>query len=124
MFELTVHGHFDAAHYLKEYQGKCARVHGHTWRVEVKVRGNTIDQTGMLMDFSLIKKKLRVITDQFDHILLNDLSCFEKMNPTAENISRYIYDDMVKSLAEYKVKVASVTVWESPDAAATYSQGE
>lgn len=120
MFELTVHGHFDAAHYLKEYQGKCANIHGHTWRVEIKIRGNDLDQTGMLVDFSLIKKNLKAITEQLDHVLINDLTCFRETNPTAENISRYIYHEMDKSLKEYHVLLFSVTVWESSGAAATY----
>lgn len=124
MFELTVQGHFDAAHYLREYQGKCAGIHGHTWQVEAKVQGNDLDRTGMLVDFSIIKKYLRSITDRLDHVLLNDLTVFREMNPTAENISRFIYQEMTKALEDLPVKVSAVTVWESPGAAATYSQQE
>jgi len=124
MYELTVHGHFDAAHCLKEYQGKCANIHGHTWQVEAKIRGNDLDKTGMLVDFSLIKNELKSITDRLDHVLINDLACFRDTNPTAENISRYIYSEMVKLLKNYHVLLHAVTVWESPGAAATYFERE
>ncbi|MEL7567943.1 MAG: 6-carboxytetrahydropterin synthase QueD [Dehalobacterium sp.] len=124
MYELTVHGHFDAAHYLKGYQGKCANIHGHTWQVEAKIRGNDLNQTGMLVDFSLIKNELKAITGQLDHVLINDLTCFRDTNPTAENISRYIYFELTKLLKKYYVRLHSVTVWESPGAAATYFERE
>jgi len=120
MYELTVSGHFDAAHYLKDYIGKCAHIHGHRWQVEAKIRGHALDQKGMLVDFSLIKKKLREITDNLDHCLLNDLVRYKETNPTAENIARFIYQDLEASLKEYEVTVHQVTVWESPVAAAAY----
>lgn len=120
MFELTVNIHFDAAHFLRGYQGKCAQIHGHTWRVQVKVRGQQLDQIGMLIDFSLLKSKLREITDDFDHVLLNDLDCFSQVNPTAECISKYIFDRYCESLRKYNVQVCYVQVWESSGAAAAY----
>lgn len=124
MYELTVRSHFDAAHFLKNYQGKCAHIHGHTWQVEVKIRGNNLDETGMLVDFFLVKKNLRAIAGQLDHSLLNDLAFFKDINPTAENISKIIFYKMEESLKEYPVSVNSVTVWESPGAAATFIKDE
>ena len=120
MFELTVNGHFDAAHYLKSYQGKCAKLHGHTWQVEVRVRGNNLDDKGILIDFSLLKKYLKAVTEQLDHKLINEVEPFNEINPTAENISRYIYDQCQSQLNAHQINVYSVTVWESPRAAATY----
>ncbi len=124
MFELTVGGHFDAAHYLREYKGKCARIHGHTWRVVVKIRGTKIDKTGMLVDFSLVKSKLQEVINLLDHILLNEIPDFSQVNPTAENISQYIYHRLEVSLCDYAVTIFSVTVWESPDTAATYFKSD
>jgi len=120
MFELVVNGHFDAAHFLKGYQGKCAQIHGHTWKVEVKVRGSQLDQVGMLLDFSLLKARLKEITKKLDHTLINETSEFLHSNPTAENISKYIYDQFHQFTQKYGVRVYSVTIWESPNAAATY----
>lgn len=120
MIELTIRDHFDAAHFLKNYQGKCARIHGHTWEVEVKVRGKELDQIGMLVDFSMLKKNLKEVVERLDHILINDLLPFQDTNPTAENISAYIGNELAGLFKSYPVKLFSVTVWESPRAAATY----
>ncbi|ATW24344.1 6-carboxytetrahydropterin synthase QueD [Candidatus Formimonas warabiya] len=124
MFELTVRGHFDAAHFLRDYQGKCAQIHGHTWQVEAKIRGEKLGTAGMLIDFSLLKSKLKEITNRLDHILLNDFPHFSLVNPTAENISAYIYQEFADSLKENEVEVFAVTVWESTGAAATYFRHE
>lgn len=120
MFELIVGGHFDAAHFLRGYSGKCARIHGHTWKVEVRVRGENPDSAGMLLDFSILKKDMKEITDQMDHMLINDLDAFSVINPTAENISKFIANQFQELAKNYPVKIYSVTVWESPRAAATY----
>lgn len=123
MFELTIRDHFDAAHFLKNYQGKCAKIHGHTWEVEVKIQGKELDQIGMMVDFSILKKNLKEIVEKLDHILINDLLHFQETNPTAENISAYIGNELAGLIKTYPVKLFSVTVWESPRAAATYYPG-
>ncbi|MDD2497920.1 MAG: 6-carboxytetrahydropterin synthase QueD [Desulfitobacteriaceae bacterium] len=120
MFELVVGEHFDAAHFLRGYTGKCAKVHGHTWQVEIRVRGERLDESGMLVDFSILKKKLREITGVLDHSLINDLDYFTTINPTAENISIYIAQRFQEMMKDVSVKICSVTVWESPRAAAIY----
>lgn len=122
MYELTVKGHFDSAHYLRGYQGKCSNIHGHTWYVEIKVRGSKLDQIGMLVDFSIIKKVIKETTDLLDHKLINDIPYFTNVNPTAENIAEFIYSKIAASteIDHELIKVFSVTVWESPQAAATY----
>ncbi|MCR6546328.1 6-carboxytetrahydropterin synthase QueD [Dehalobacterium formicoaceticum] len=124
MFEISVQDHFDAAHFLKEYQGKCAKIHGHTWQVEIKIQGEDLDKTGMVVDFSVVKNELKKVLDPLDHVLINELTAFHETNPTAENISCYIFQEMSKALSNYPVWVSRVTVWESPGAAAAYFEKE
>ncbi len=109
---LRVRDKFQAAHFLKEYKGKCEKVHGHTFQVEVQIKVTELDNTGIGFDFSEIKKRLTEILP--DHTLLNDIYEF---NPSAENLSRHFFQQLKKS---YPIK--SVTVWESEDASATYSE--
>ncbi|GAW94239.1 6-carboxytetrahydropterin synthase QueD [Calderihabitans maritimus] len=119
MFRLTVREQFAAAHQLKNYEGKCARIHGHTWQVEVEVAGETLDEAGMLVDFNELKRSLKEILEDYDHTLLNELADFKEANPTAENLARTIYIRMAARIPE-KVKVVQVRVWESPTACAIY----
>ncbi|MDH4217812.1 MAG: 6-carboxytetrahydropterin synthase [Candidatus Aminicenantes bacterium] len=109
---LSVKDRFQAAHFLKEYKGKCEKVHGHTFHVEVQIEVTELDNTGIGFDFTEIKNKLSEILP--DHTLLNDVYDF---NPSAENLSRNFFHELKKY---YPVK--AVTVWESEDASATYSE--
>jgi 6-pyruvoyltetrahydropterin/6-carboxytetrahydropterin synthase len=111
---LKVRDKFQAAHYLKEYRGKCERLHGHTFQVEVQIHVHDLDSTGIGIDFTELKQKLANILP--DHVLLNDVYDF---NPSAENLSRQFFLELKK---EFPVK--SVTVWESEDASATYSEDQ
>ena len=111
---LKVRDKFSAAHYLKEYKGKCEKVHGHTFQVEVEIAVLELDRTGLGFDFAEIKKSLAEALP--DHTLLNEALPF---NPSAENIARHLYGVLKKT---YPVK--SVTVWESEDAAAAYSEDD
>lgn len=126
MYELTVRNRFSAAHSLCGYPGDCARLHGHTWTVQVTVTGKTLDQLGMLIDFKQIKKQLAEIIDQLDHQFLNDIPGFGEngVNPTAENLSYYIYKALEKPIAEIRegIRLKEISVWESPDAYATYRE--
>lgn len=127
MYELTVKTRFAAAHSLSDYNGSCARLHGHTWQVEVTFNGPDLDQTGMLIDFKEVKTKVKSIVDELDHVNLNDLNPFKKggvENPTVENLARYIYKRLKLEFSdrERSVKVAVVRVWESPDASASYTE--
>lgn len=122
MYELTVKNSFSSAHSIPDYDGKCARLHGHTWQVEVAVRGKHLDRKGMLVDFRKIKTGLDKIVTDLDHQYLNDLKMFKEKgkNPTAENLAKYIYISLKEMIENYDVKLTMVRVWESPSASASY----
>lgn len=124
MFELTVRSHFDSAHFLRNYQGKCANIHGHCWQIEATVFGDQLDELGMVIDFSVIKAELRQITEELDHKLINDLPEFaeDQANPTAEQLSMYIYKRLKQGLSKHPITMGWVRVWESPNAAVTYRE--
>jgi len=126
MYELTVKRQFDAAHSLWGYQGRCSRLHGHTWMVEVSVAGAGLDENGMLVDFHEIKRLVEKVVQDFDHQYLNELEPFnqpgKETNPTAENIACYIYRLLKNALAS-GLELTRVQVWESPDAGACYREG-
>ena len=118
MYRLRTQSHFDAAHKLIGYKGKCSQLHGHTWKVEVFVVGEKLNDIGILADFKKLKERLKEITEKFDHSFLNDFK--EIGNPTAENISKYIFENL-KGLPK-TVRLEKVRVWESPDSYAEYFQ--
>jgi 6-pyruvoyltetrahydropterin/6-carboxytetrahydropterin synthase len=118
MFTLKVEASFSSAHNLRGYKGKCEALHGHNWKVEVLVRAQELDKTGMVMDFTEIKKHLRAVLEKLDHTYLNKIAYFKKINPTSENISKYIY----QRLAARIQGLAAVTVWEISTSCATYNE--
>jgi 6-pyruvoyltetrahydropterin/6-carboxytetrahydropterin synthase len=123
MYDLMIRGHFDAAHALHGYPGECAKLHGHTWDVEVVVRGSMLDEVGIVYDFKTLKEDLSSVLDPLDHAYLNDVPPFDTLNPTAEHLSRHIYDQLAQRL-EGGIRVVEVSVWESPIARITYRPGE
>ena len=123
MYRISVEAHFDAAHFLRGYQGKCEAVHGHRYRVVARVSAREVNDIGLAYDFTELKAKLKAIIKRFDHILLNDVPPFDKINPSAENIARTIYGEIKPELKEAPVALSGVTVWESPDSGVEYSEG-
>lgn len=123
MFEQMVDFQFDAAHSLRGYEGKCARLHGHGYRVRVTVEGSELDGLGMLVDFRRVKAACRDIVEQLDHAHLNEVPPFDHLNPTCENLSRHIHQRLAAGLSDERIRVASVTVWETPTSAITYRPG-
>lgn len=124
MYELTTIVNFEAAHRLPDYPGKCSRLHGHNWKVEVTVAGPSLDKLGMLIDFRELKQTVNEVITTLDHYYLNETEPFSEVNPTAENIARYIYEEIGKKLtATAQVTVTKVKVWESPQSAAVYREG-
>ncbi|MCW2277419.1 6-carboxytetrahydropterin synthase QueD [Heliophilum fasciatum] len=122
MYELIVQSHFDAAHFLRDYPGKCANVHGHTWQVELAVGGTQLDSLGILVDFYQLKTQLNKVCDSLDHRMINEQEPFLTQNPTAENLSRYFYESLTAWLkTAYPGNVVRyVRVWESPKASVRY----
>ena len=123
MFELTINVNFEAAHFINNYPGKCSRLHGHNWKVEVNIYGSKLDELGMLIDFRDLKETVNEIMLKLDHYCLNEIEPFYKINPTAENIAKYIYEQLGETQKfDQNVKLRSVRVWESLNSAAAYSQ--
>lgn len=122
-YELTVKDHFDAAHALIGYPGKCQYLHGHTWEIELTLAGTKLDSIGMLYDFKDIKPQLHALLDAFDHHCINDVAPFDRINPTAENLSRILYANLTDTLPE-GIVLKEVAVWESPIAKVVFRPAE
>ena len=121
MFEVTVEETFAAGHALRNYHGKCENVHGHNYRVQVTLDGEQLDATGLLVDFVALKKELNIIIDRMDHQFLNDVPPFDVLNPSAENMARYIFEELSKGLeGKAPARVATVRLWETDTCSATY----
>ncbi len=121
MYEVTVKKSFAAAHLLKDIGGKCEELHGHNFIVEVSVRAPELNREGLLVDFRILKKWTDEILVELDHKHLNAIPFFETMNPSSENIARFIYDNISKKARREKIEVSQVTVWESDNARVSYS---
>ena len=121
MYEVSVEQHFDAAHYLRDYQGKCESLHGHRYKVVAKVKASQVDEVGLAYDFTVLKHHLADILSRFDHTCLNDVPPFDKVNPSSENIASTIYNELGPKLSGDPVLLSCVEVWESPDSWVAYS---
>ena len=121
-WKLTVRSEFCAAHALRNYQGKCAHLHGHNYAVEVVVKGDTLSEdTELLMDFGDLKALLKHALEPLDHAYINDVPPFDVSNPSSENIARYIWKQMAPALPA-TVTMHSVTVAEKGIQSATYME--
>lgn len=122
MFEISVQKTFAAGHALREYRGKCENVHGHNYRVEVCVQGERLNRIGLLVDFTEVKRLLNQVIDRVDHRFLNELEPFDRLNPSAENLAKYFYDEIHRGLAgnDVPVRVTAVRLWETDTQSATY----
>ena len=121
MYEIFVERHFDAAHALRGYKGKCEALHGHRFKVVAKVRATQLDDIGLAYDFAGLKRYLDDILSSFDHTCLNDVPTFHEINPSSENIAVTIYEELNSKLADEPVTLSSVEVWESPVTGIAYS---
>src|SRR6202163_2415591 len=125
MYEVTVEADFSSGHYLRNYKGKCENPHGHNYKVRVTLAGSVLDEAGLLLDFKLLKQVLRPVIDRIDHQMLNDLEPFTVLNPSAENIAKYFYDESnvkLERVTSGRVRVKNVTVFETDTTTATYSE--
>jgi 6-pyruvoyltetrahydropterin/6-carboxytetrahydropterin synthase len=121
MFELKVITHFAAAHQLKMVAEKCENLHGHNWKIEVYVSGQTLNDAGVLIDFGELKQHVSAIIERLDHKFLNELDYFrDRFPPSSENVARYIAEELQDKFKDPAVKVTRVTAWESENACATY----
>ena len=120
MFELMIETNFASAHQLRGYKGKCERVHGHNWKVQVYVLAERLNEIDITIDFHDLKKMTEEIVGQLDHSFLNDIFPFTEKNPSSENIAKWIYDSLRKRIDNDDISLSAVTVWESETASATY----
>jgi 6-pyruvoyltetrahydropterin/6-carboxytetrahydropterin synthase len=124
MFEVSVEETFAAGHALRNYHGKCENVHGHNYRVRISIEGESLNRAGLLVDFVEIKGVMRGIIEKLDHRFLNDVPPFDDLNPSAENMARYFFEEMASRLAgdarENPVRVTEVKIWETETSTATY----
>lgn len=121
MFEVSVEETFAAGHSLRNYRGKCEKVHGHNYKVRVTLDGETLNEAGLLVDFVEVKQRLRTVIERLDHEFLNDIPPFDKLNPSAENMAKYFYDEVSRGLsAANGARVSSIKIWETETSIATY----
>ena len=122
MFEIAVEETFAAGHALRHYHGRCQNVHGHNYKVRVVLRGEKLDATGLLYDFVELRRSLGEIIKTLDHRFLNEIPPFTELNPSAENIAKYFYDQLSRRLAGdgNSARVNAVTIFETDTTAATY----
>lgn len=118
MYKLKVQGNFSSAHNLRGYKGKCEDLHGHNWIVEIVIKSEQLDRIGMVLDFKYLKKKLSACLEPLDHKYLNRLPYFKKINPTSENIAKYIYQKLKSQIS----LLSCVTVWENSTSCAIYEE--
>jgi 6-pyruvoyltetrahydropterin/6-carboxytetrahydropterin synthase len=120
MFEISVDYSFAAGHALRGYKGKCENVHGHNYRVRVTIAGEQLNSIGLLVDFVDVRAAIKSLVEPLDHRFLNDLAPFDKLNPSAENLAKYISEGLELKVRPEGLQVKSVTVWETDLTSATY----
>jgi 6-pyruvoyltetrahydropterin/6-carboxytetrahydropterin synthase len=122
MYQVSVEETFSSGHALRGYKGKCENPHGHNYRVRVTLEGPQLDAIGLLVDFTRLKQVIREIIGRLDHQYLNDLAPFKEVNPSAENLAKYFYDEVTGQLKELPAgaAVTEVTLWETDTSRAQY----
>jgi 6-pyruvoyltetrahydropterin/6-carboxytetrahydropterin synthase len=120
MYEIRIEDRFSGAHRLRGYHGKCEALHGHNWKVEVQVASKSLDKGGMVLDFKILKEATRTVLETLDHSYLNELPDFLEINPSSENIAKYVFERLKPVLEGHKVVLKRVTAWESETACASY----
>jgi 6-pyruvoyltetrahydropterin/6-carboxytetrahydropterin synthase len=120
MYELMVETSFSSAHQLRGYKGECEKLHGHSWKVQVNVVAERLNEIDMAIDFHEMKEIVDEVISPLDHSFLNEIFPFTEKNPSSENIAKWIYDSLKKRLENDNIQLSSVTVWESETTSATY----
>ena len=122
MFEISAETSFSAAHQLRGYQGSCSRLHGHNWKIRVRVFCDQLDEVGIGLDFRKLRATLEASTKRLDHQNLNEVPPFDRINPTSDHIARYLFEELKPKLACARVSIRSVRVSESATVAVTYEE--
>src|SRR5438445_13609423 len=125
MCQATVQDYFAAGHYLRNYKGKCEKPHGHNYKVRVTLAGEQLDKAGLLLDFKDLRDVMKQVIDRLDHQMINELEPFTQLNPSAENLAKYFYEETngrLRSATNGRVWVKTVTVFETDTTTATYSE--
>jgi 6-pyruvoyltetrahydropterin/6-carboxytetrahydropterin synthase len=122
MFEVSVDETFAAGHALRGYKGKCENVHGHNYKVRIVLEGSQLAPIGLLVDFTHLKRVMREIVAGVDHVFLNDRAPFDVINPSAENLAKFFYDETSRRMSAIPegARIAHVTIWETDTTSATY----
>lgn len=123
MFEVSVEESFAAGHALRGYRGKCENPHGHNYKVRITLAGEQLDNIGLLLDFKDLKSAMNQVIERLDHQYLNDIEPFKQLNPSAENMAKYFYDETMEKLGratQGRVRIKNVQVWETDSTTATY----
>jgi len=123
LFRVFIDTHFAAAHQLHGYDGECRALHGHTWKVRVEIESSHQDEVGISFDFKTLKAQVRTVIDRLDHHHVNSVPPFDKINPTAENLAKYIYGEIKGQLPDHAI-MSQVLVWESDHYAVSYFEKE
>src|ERR1700686_5260628 len=125
MYEVTVEDTFAEGHYLRNYKGKCENPHGHNYKIRVTLASAELDKAGLLLDFKDLKDVMKHAIDRLDHQMINDIEPFTVLNPSAENLAKYFYDETssrLSSVTNGRVRVKDVTVFETETTTARYSE--
>ena len=120
-FEVMIERNFSSAHQLRGYKGKCENLHGHNYKIEIYARGSELDNIGLLVDFGELKEAADEVVAYLDHRNINELPPFdEELNPSAENLARYILERVASRVGDERVRVYKVRCFETPTSVATY----
>jgi 6-pyruvoyltetrahydropterin/6-carboxytetrahydropterin synthase len=125
MYEITVEDTFAAGHYLRNYKGKCENPHGHNYKVRVTLAGKELDKAGLLLDFKDLREVMKHVIERLDHQMINDIAPFTGLNPSAENLAKYFYEETngrLKAVTQGRVFVRDVTIFETDTTTAKYSE--
>ena len=123
MYEVTVERGFSSGHYLRNYKGKCENPHGHNYKVLITLCGEALDAAGLLLDFRELKQVMRPVIERLDHQMINDIEPFTEINPSAENLARYFYQETNRQLSQMtggRVRVKDCTIYETDTTTAKY----
>ena len=122
MYKIKVQSNFNAAHNLRGYRGRCERLHGHNWKVELEVASQRLNKLSLVCDFKEVKKRLEKVLATLDHTYLNKLPYFKKDNPSSEKIAEFIYHRFKKLIKEKNLVLKKVSVWETENSCAVFSE--